>query len=378
MPPEAPTSLTDQLADIKETLEREKIKLTPEAEEYIATHLRIVQDKIADKQDITEGDLAFIGKVKTWIFLAEEWRDRYKSIEEMDSSDKMKSAQERGLKLQQWLDLSHMAESKGEDQNWIDETFTFSGGKIICEGNLRIYDNEHITKLPENLHINRHLYCYNSPNLIELPNNLHVKGCALFDGCTSLTTLSRNNLSVGETLLLDGCTELIKNKQNVLPNLWKQVNSGAIASISLKGWSIEDGDIPDNLHVSHTCNLADCELITSLPNKLFVDNILGLNGCTGLMNNKETVLPDIWSRINKGEIKGIGLGGWPIENGDIPDNLHIKTLGIIACHSLTKLPDGLVVGDTLSISSDANEQVKQDAERLHREGKIRYIHISEM
>jgi len=207
MPKSTPTPLEDQLADIKETLEKEKVKLTPEVEKYIRNHLRVVQDKIADKKDITEGDLAFIGKVKIWILLPKNIRDKYDSIEKMEGPDVVKNAQERGLSLQQWLGLLHVAEADDKGEDWIDETFTFSGGKIICEEYLNLTNCTSLTSLPEGLNVGKDLYLRNCTSLTSLPEGLTVKGNLGLTNCTSLTYLPEG-LNVGEHLHLDDCTPL--------------------------------------------------------------------------------------------------------------------------------------------------------------------------
>ena len=110
MPPSTPSPLEDQLADIKETLEREKVKLTPEVEEYIRSHLRTVQDKIADTKDITEGDLAFIKKEKIWISLSDKLRDKYPTIKDMEGSAEMIIIQDRHLSVSECHTLFKEAE----------------------------------------------------------------------------------------------------------------------------------------------------------------------------------------------------------------------------------------------------------------------------
>ena len=41
-----PQSAQEQLADLTQTLEKEKVQLTPEIEEYVRSHVRAVQDKL--------------------------------------------------------------------------------------------------------------------------------------------------------------------------------------------------------------------------------------------------------------------------------------------------------------------------------------------
>ena len=56
----------------------------------------------------------------------------------------------------------------------------------------------------------------------------------------------------------------------------------------------------------------------------------------------------------------------------LPDNLKAKgNLSIGGCMGLTRLPNELEVEGCLYLSSGLNEQVKRDAEKLDREGKIK-------
>ncbi len=386
------------LDDIKETLEKEKVKLTPEVEEYIRSHLKVVQDKIADDKDIFEEDLAFIGKVKMWIFLPKDIREKYESIDEMEKSDKVQNAvheaNKRGLDVRRWLDLLHMAESAGKEQGWIDDTFTFEGGKIICEGDLKLRICTSLKSLPEGLHVGGILDLYNCESLTSLPKGLRVE----------------------KYLALEGCSKLQADKHEVLLYLWGKIKNDEIKSLSLNKWPLEDGDMPDNLHIKEALDLSHCTSLTALPDNLQADSILNLRGCTSLfslpknftmggfldledctelMKNKENALHCLWGGSNNRKMVGLSFLGWPLEDGDIPDNLLItsflnlanctslttlpnnlctvQSLSIEDCTSLTSLPDSLSVGGVLCLSKNLTPQVQQDADRLQREGKVSTI-----
>jgi len=60
-------SILDQLADIKAEAEKNKVQLTPEVKQYIREHLEAVQQKLANREDVTEDDLEFIKTVRSWV-----------------------------------------------------------------------------------------------------------------------------------------------------------------------------------------------------------------------------------------------------------------------------------------------------------------------
>ena len=264
------TSMQERMADLKETLKKEKVKLTPEVELYIQEHLRAVQDKLQNGEDVYEEDLAFIDEVKMWVGMPEEWRNKYVSIEEMKRAGYTREssfeASKRGISIKQWLDLLHVAKADGKSRKWIDETFTFpGGGKIEVERNLDLNLCTGLTTLPEGLEVGGGLYLSFCTGLTHLPEGLKVGGSLDLEACTSLTTLPEG-LKVGKWLDLEGCTALI-----------------------------------------------------TLPEGLKVGWELHVNGCTGL----------------------------------------------------TSLPEGLEVGGNLVLSKNLHAQVKKDAKRLKKEGKIK-------
>jgi hypothetical protein len=199
MTPKLNTSQTalEQLADLTKTLEKEKVQLTPEVEEYVRSHVRAVQDKLQAGQDVYESDLAFIEKVKMWV----------KNIKE---------SKERDISMDQWQDLLHVAEAAGKEKKWIDEAFTFSiEGKIEAEEDLNFSLCKKLTKLPDNLLADSDLKLMGCTGLTRLPDNLWVgKGLDL-EGCKSLTQLPKG-LQVRSYLFINDCTGLTN-----LPNdLW--------------------------------------------------------------------------------------------------------------------------------------------------------------
>jgi len=258
----------EQMAEIRDKSDKEKIPLTKEVEEYTRANLRRVQEKLAAGEPVYPADMEFIGKVKYWMTLEPDWRMKLPSIEEMERIPEMVDARNRSLTIRQWQDLFHMASFKEEFwkcKAWIDRAFKFPGdGRIVAEGLLR-FDND--------------------SGLKRLPANLEVRGDLMLDGCTGLTS------------------------------------------------------IPDNLYVRGSLRLYACTGIKSLPDSLNVGSHLFLSHCTGLAS-----LPA------KMKINGC---------------LHLE-----GCRRLTSLPDDLMVREDVTISDDAPERVKRDAERLKKEGKI--------
>jgi len=78
--------LKDQLAEITETMQREKIEFTPEMKVYFDETLArftegMTRGEMPVKKDLDE----FVNKLKQWIKMSKEYRERYPSIEAMDS-----------------------------------------------------------------------------------------------------------------------------------------------------------------------------------------------------------------------------------------------------------------------------------------------------
>ena len=307
--------IQDQLADLTQTLEKEKVQLTPEVEEYVRSHVRAVQNKLQAGQDVYENDLEFILKVKMWVLMPKEWRNKYTSIEDMETNEELKGATvsdvyetiKRDISIKQWMDLLHMTEVAEEKREWIDKTFLFPGnGKIETKGNFNLENCTGLTKLPEGLKVGGNLYLTN---------------------CTGLTKLPEG-LSVGRNLDLTNCTGLTK--------------------------------LPKGLRVGFTLNLNRCTGLTELPEDLMVVLNLSLDGCTGL-----TELP------NNLSVSELDLGHCA-SLIKLPENLSIfRHLFLGHCTKLKKLPDELSVAGNLYLSDDLDEQIIKDAERLKKEGRIR-------
>ena len=98
--------------------------------------------------------------------------------------------------------------------------------------------------------------------------------------------------------------------------------------------------LPEGLEVVEFLFLDNSTGLISLPEGLSVGMEMSLNGCTGL-----TGLPE-----------GLKVGGSLFLNG---------------CTGLTHLPEGLSVGNNLFLAENLSKQVKKDAEKLKKEGKIR-------
>jgi len=283
--PETPQSLLDQLSEIQDEAEKNKVELTPEIREYIRTHLEAVQQKLANREEVTEDDLKFIQDVRLWVSLPDNVRKLFTNIEKMNK-EIANEVYKRGISPKQWFDLLHVAESANQDKLWIDENFIFPGGGIIeTEFNLELEDCKSLTSLPTNLTVNGNLNLKGATALRSLPDNLKVNGSLRLNNCVHLVSLP-NSLKVGGAIILDYCHSLT---------------------------------LPDNLHVDGFLGLNYCTSLTSLPNNLIVDESLWLAHCT----------------------------------------------------SLTSLPSDLKVGKHLFLTNDLHEQVKKDAERLKKEGRIK-------
>ena len=97
--------------------------------------------------------------------------------------------------------------------------------------------------------------------------------------------------------------------------------------------------LPEELKVEYNLHLELCTALKGLPEGLKIKDSLFLSGCKSLKN-----LP-----------KGLQVGG---------------NLKLWECTGLTSLPEGLRVGNILDLSKNLHEQVKKDAERMQKEGKI--------
>jgi hypothetical protein len=249
----------EQLADLNQTLEKEKVQLTPEVENYVREHIRAVQDKLQVGQDVYEKDLEFIPNVNLWVLMPKEWREKHPSIEDIlkdkEIIDIWPEISKRHISVTQWQDLLHMAEASGNEKEWIDKTFQFpGGGKIKVEKDLELGGSTELKKLPEGLKVGGDLSLWGCTGLTELPKGLDV-GCN-FDlvRCTSLTSLP-DQLEVKGYLELSDCTSLTH--------------------------------LPEGLVVGGELHLIDCKSLVSLPKRLIVGWNIRLNGCTSLISLPE-------------------------------------------------------------------------------------------
>jgi len=153
----------------------------------------------------------------------------------------------------------------------------------------------------------KHLILRHCTTLTRLPNNLNVNGELDLSYCTNFTTLP-DNLNVGRKMSLDYCESLTS--------------------------------LPDNLRVGGYLSLEGCFSLNHLPDNFNVNDFLNLNSCTSLTC--------------------------------LPDNLHLNgSLWIRHCKSLTHLPDNLKIDEDILLSEDLQDRVKEDVERLKKEGKIK-------
>ena len=230
-----PQAALEQLADLTQTLEKEKVQLTPEVEEYVRSHVRAVQDKLQAGQDVRESDLEFIAKVRTWVMMPQELREKYKSVEEMVKSDEMNDvtsldayeANKRHISPKQWLDLLHVAEASGKKKEWIDKMFQFpGGGKIQVEEDLVLHNHVKVTRLPEGLSVGRDLVLRGCTGLTELPEGLKVGSYLNLAGCTGLTKLPKSLSIDGHLWLSENLNEQVKKDASKLK--WKRKIKGEI------------------------------------------------------------------------------------------------------------------------------------------------------
>ncbi len=229
-----------------------------------------------------------------------------------ESADKIElmeteEAKERGISLEQWRDLLHVAEAKGKGKEWIAENFIFPvDGTIKTKGDLSFNSCTNLTKLPERLSVCGYLSLSGRTGLTILPEGLSVRNNLWLNDCKGLKKLP-NGLSVGGDLWLSGCTGLT--------------------------------ELPSGLSVGGNLWFHSCTGLTELPEEFPVNMSLILYGCTGLIK--------------------------------LPKKLSVSmNLDISGCTKLTGLPEGLSVTEHLHLSRNLNDQVKKDAERMKKEGKI--------
>jgi len=346
---ETPPSLQDQLLDIQNEAKKNKVQLTPEVEAYIREHLEAVQNKLANREEVMVDDMKFMQDVRLWVSLPEEWRGRYRGIEEAINSKEVQAAlnrkinfneavieaQKRKISFNQWLDLLHVAETIKKDKKWIkekewiDETFRFPGfNRIETVEDLEVFKGTSLTCIPAGLIVHGFLSLIGCTSLTSLPADLEVNGALNLSDCTSLTYLPIN-LKIHGNVHLNDCTSL----------------TSPPAGLEVKGYLDLSGCtsltfIPADLKVGGELSLENCSSLKFLPAGLKLDGSLVLVGCTAL-----TTLPtDL--KINK--------------------NLYLT-----GCTFLKSLPAGLEVREDLYLSKNLHTLVKKDAKRLKKEGKIK-------
>jgi len=239
--------------------------------------------------------------------MPEEWREKLRTVEAMTSDPDAMELIHEALKRHISL------------QQWLDLLYL---AEAMEEKNWKKWINETFQfpgggKIVSDSNL---LLGGGFGRLTRLPEGLAVKGSLNLTACTGLTELPEG-LRVGGILNLDQCTELEKNKNNILPPLMEKMKRGEIIGLSLMTWQLEDRDLPNGLMVKGNLGLA-IDKLTELPEGLKVGGSLILYSCTGPTR-------------------------------------------------LTRLPQKLRVEGNLILDENLHEQVKKDAERLKKEGKIK-------
>jgi len=235
--PETSQTLQDQLLDIQDEAKKNKVELIPEVQAYIREHLVAVQQKLVNREDVTEDDLKFIQDVRLWVSLPEDLRLKYNNASEAKNSKEAQmiisqaenlhvplheagaEGKKRGINTKQWLDLLHVAEAAKKDKKWIDETFIFPGsGRIETERDLEIYGLKSLTHLPSGLHVGGDLDLSGCTSLTELPSGLHVGALLILSDCTSLTSLPEGLEVARDLILSSNLHEQVKKDAERLKN----------------------------------------------------------------------------------------------------------------------------------------------------------------
>ena len=201
-------SLLDQISEIQSEAEKNKVQMTPEVQKYIRDHLEAVQQKLANREEVTVVDMQFMQDVRLWVSLPEGLRVKYRSIDEMYKAEEIRESSERRISLNQWLDLLHLAEAAEKDKKWIDETFRFPGGGRIETDIINLNTCTSLKSLPAGLKVRGSINLKNCTSLSTLPAGLEASRIMDLGGCTSLSTLPAG-LKVKGVLVLEGCTSLI-------------------------------------------------------------------------------------------------------------------------------------------------------------------------
>ena len=226
----------------------EKQELTSEVKRFCIERIALISAKIERGEKLSSEDLKFVEQVKGWVKIPETIRKQYPTIESVSTGDFEKNCREKGLSINQWVCLLHMAEASGKGTVWLDSPdFTYDkSGKIMVTENLDLEDCTGLTSLPSGLCVGGYLNLVGCTGLTSLPPGLCVGGYLNLVGCIGLTSLPPS-LSVRWSLVLEGCTGLTS--------------------------------LPPSLSVRGILSLADCTGLTSLPPGLSVKGNLYLGGC---------------------------------------------------------------------------------------------------
>jgi len=151
------SSLLDQLSEIQDEAKRNKVQLTPEVTQYIREHLEAVQQKLANREEVTEDDMKFMQDVRLWVDLPKHLREKYSSIQEMNQSNEVTEVKKLKLKSQyseRLMTLQHYG-------------FLTEAGKSK-EGDVPVpsYEKAMSNFKPEELEIVRH---FQKPMLLLIP-----------------------------------------------------------------------------------------------------------------------------------------------------------------------------------------------------------------
>jgi len=189
--PETSSSILEQLSEIQDEAKKNKVQLTPEVEAYIREHLEAVQQKLANREEVTEDDMQFMQDVRLWVSLPDNLRQMFPTIEGMSKEISYETIK-RHISPKQWLDLLHVASAVGKEKKWIDETFRFPGDGIIVT-------------------VDKYFNLAYCSSLISLPNKLRVIGDLDIGYSTSLTTLPHDLEVDGNLYISDELDEKIIN-----------------------------------------------------------------------------------------------------------------------------------------------------------------------
>ena len=173
--PETSSSLQDQLLDIQDEAKKNKVELTPEIREYIRTHLEAVQQKLANREEVTEDDMQFIKDVRLWVSIPDNVRGKFPSIEVMKKSEELEEAAKRRINHEQWFDLLHIAEVSQQDKKWIDKVFKFLDDGRIETKELMLGSKLNLQRLPQKLRVKGNVSIV-ATSIKTLPNNLIIEG----------------------------------------------------------------------------------------------------------------------------------------------------------------------------------------------------------